>query len=127
MKQRALITGGCGHTGRRVCDALHSKGYYVVVLDDLRSKGSLHPEYWSGRLSESFDFVFMHMSCEEFFEDDVEYFGKNPKWDLIIHLAKEDDPITNSILNMKLLTWIENLMVQPGAVIFDPGMLTNFV
>lgn len=88
-KKSVLITGGCGFVGRHMCKRYHDLGYYVVAVDNLTSDGSKDPDSWPKHLfiNDSMDFVFLYMSCDEFFQYKVPYFGPEPKWDIVIHLA----------------------------------------
>lgn len=131
MKPKALITGGCGFVGRHMCHRLFEEGYYVVAVDNLISEGSLHPDDWPKHLyiNDSMDFVYMDMTCEEFFQGDVEYFGKNPKWDLIVHLAAvvggrnmiENEPLQvakDLEIDSRFFTWVTQLVTRPGMIVY---------
>ena len=44
MKERILVTGGCGFIGREVVSQLLRRGYPVTILDDLSKEASAAPE-----------------------------------------------------------------------------------
>ena len=130
-KKKALVTGGCGFVGRHMCKRLHDDGYYVVAVDNLVSEGSMDPGQWPAHLyiSDSMNFVFMHMSCQEFFDDGVPYFGENPKWDLVIHLAAvvggrntiENEPLLvakDLEIDSRFFNWAVGLTERPGIVVY---------
>lgn len=130
-KKMALVSGGCGFVGRHMCKKLINEGYYVAAIDSLVSEGSMHPDEWPEHLyvNDSMDFVFLHMSCEEFFEGGVDYFGKSPKWDLVVHLAAvvggrskiEDEPLEvakDLEIDSRFFSWAVSQERMPGVVVY---------
>lgn len=56
-KQRALVTGGAGFVGSRLCERLLSEGYRVVCMDNLRTGSLENIAHLIGGSEPDFEFV----------------------------------------------------------------------
>lgn len=126
-----LVTGGCGNKGRPLCKWLHDQGYFVVCLDDMSSPSSLYPEQWpiDINIHNDWHFVFIYMDCVEMFDYNVKYFGDNPQWDLIIHLASSKGDISldlkDIITHARFFQWLPKLKHKPQCIIYASSCESN--
>lgn len=82
-----LITGGCGFVGRHFTKRLCSMGYNVVIVDDLSSLSSIHPDKWPSHLKceeEPGSISFIQMDCRDYFLTEM---SVTEEFKLFIHLA----------------------------------------
>lgn len=147
IMKSVLVTGGCGNKGRPLCKWLLDQGYFVVCLDDMSSQSSIYPEEWPTDINIHNEryFVFMYMDCAEIFDYNVKYFGENPQWDLIIHLASSKGDVSHKlkdiITHARFFQWLPKLKHKPQCIvyvssydiikdrktIFDIGNLSNCI
>jgi UDP-glucose 4-epimerase len=79
--KKVLITGGAGFIGSNLADALLSRGYFVIVVDDLRSGFLENIEH----LKFLKNFVFINANVNNFFEISDVFFKYKP--DFVFHYA----------------------------------------
>src|SRR3954447_13011436 len=80
---RALVTGGAGFVGRRMCGALLARGDNVVCVDPIVPRtGGLDPQDWPLFDPRDYDsFSFQREDCRSYFQRAQEPF------DMVFHLA----------------------------------------
>lgn len=80
--KKLLITGGCGHIGTNMCLEAMSRGWKVVVMDNLHREQVIDNLRWLKQrsTSESFEFVWGDVR-------NADDFDRIPEVDAIIHLA----------------------------------------
>lgn len=82
MKNKFLVTGGCGFLGSNIVSELINRKEEVVVLDNLHRFGSAQNLSW---LKSQGDFKFLHRDVRN--RSDVEETIKEEKPDVVFHLA----------------------------------------
>ncbi|MDD5223141.1 MAG: SDR family oxidoreductase [bacterium] len=82
MKKTVLITGGAGFIGSWLCDLFHSRGFEVMVLDNLLTGNVKNIEHLFGRPG----FVFLK-------HDVTNYIHVPGRLDYILHFASPASPI----------------------------------
>lgn len=80
---RALVTGGAGFVGRRMCNALLARGDEVVCVDPIAPRtGGLDPQNWPMFDPRDYEkFTFVRKDCRSYFARSHESF------DVVFHLA----------------------------------------
>lgn len=129
--KRAFVTGGCGFVGRHFCKRLIDLGYFVVCVDNMTSESAMHPDDWPTHLyvNNSNNFIFFDMDCIDLLTTDVPFFGEEPYWDIIIHLAAvvggrtkiEGEPLQvaqDLSIDANFFSAITKLKRKPGLVVY---------
>jgi dTDP-glucose 4,6-dehydratase len=94
MKQRALVTGGAGFVGSRLCERLLSEGYRVVCMDNLRTGSLENIAHLIGESEPDFEFV----------EHDVSVHTRVPgERDEVYHFASSASPADFSRIPIEIL------------------------